>query len=190
MEDLSLHILDVVENSILAGAKDIVINMRQDEQKDLLEMEIKDDGKGMDEVMIKKASDPFVTTKANKKTGFGLALLEEAARSTGGSFSIESQKGVGTTVRSSFQYSHWDRKPIGDIGETLFCLIVSNPEVHFSYQYMKGDEIYKVDTKDLKEKAGGIAKNLPEWIKFLKENIHTGFGDNNQSANLVKGDSP
>ncbi len=178
-----MHILDIVENSIMAGAKNIFININENIEKDLIELKIKDDGKGMDEKMMKRASDPFTTTKANKKTGFGLALLEEAAKSSGGSFCIDSNKGVGTTIKSSFQYSHWDRKPMGNIKETLFCLIVSNPDVHFSYQYAKGKKIYKVDTVILKKKAGEAIKNLPEWIKFLKENIDSGFNNKPLSAN-------
>ncbi len=183
MEDISLHILDIVENSIMAGAGKVFINIQENIEKDLLEIEIKDNGKGMDETLIKKAADPFVTTKAAKKTGFGLALLEEAAKSTGGTFNIESQEGMGTVVTSSFQCSHWDRKPMGNIKETLLCLIISNPDVHFSYQYRKGKKIYKVDTEKLKKKAGDAIKNLPEWIKFLKENIDSGFNNNHLSAN-------
>lgn len=183
MEDISLHILDIVENSILAGASNVFININEDMKKDLVELEIKDNGKGMDETFRKQVTDPFVTTKASKKTGFGLALLEEAARATGGSLSIESERGVGTIIKSSFQYSHWDRKPMGNIKETLLCLIISNPDVHFSYRYTKEEKIYKVDTEKLKEQAGEITENLPEWIKFLKENIDSGFNNNHLSVN-------
>lgn len=183
MEDISLHILDIVENSIIAGAKNISIKINEDKKKDLLEIEIKDDGKGMDEKLMRKAIDPFVTTKAGKKTGFGLALLEEAAKSAGGSFSVKSKKGVGTVIRSSFQYNHWDRKPMGNIKETLLCLIVSNPDVHFAYKYTKGKKIHKVDTEILRKEAGETSRNLPQWIKFLKENIDPGFKSKNFHAN-------
>lgn len=174
MEDISLHILDIVENSITAGAKNVSIKIVEDRKEDLLELEIQDDGKGMDEKLVRQVTDPFVTTKVGKKTGFGLALLAEAAKSAGGSFSVESKKGEGTVIHSSFQYEHWDRKPMGNIKETLLCLIVSNPDIHFTCTYRKENKIYKVDTEMLKKKAGKASRNLPQWIRFLKENLDLG----------------
>ena len=59
MEDLSLHILDIAENSIAAEARKIEIIIDENRDKDLLIIEIKDDGKGMDQKMLKKALDPY-----------------------------------------------------------------------------------------------------------------------------------
>ncbi len=49
MEDLSLHILDIAENSIAAGADKIQLKIVEDIKKNLLTVEITDNGKGMDE---------------------------------------------------------------------------------------------------------------------------------------------
>jgi len=137
MEDLSLHILDIVENSITAGAKKIKIKIIEEEKKDLLAIEIIDDGKGMDEKTIKKVLDPFFTTGNTKKVGLGLPLLAQSAEESGGSIKIESKPGKKTTVKATFGYSHIDRKPLGDVGETLKVLFAGNPDIHFVFEYQK-----------------------------------------------------
>ena len=48
MEDLSLHILDINENSVAAGAMNIEIHVDEDTAGNLLIVKINDDGKGMD----------------------------------------------------------------------------------------------------------------------------------------------
>ena len=131
MEDLSLHILDIVENSIGAKASRVKIKVDEDTQKDLLMIEIEDNGRGMDGETVKKVLDPFFTTRTTRRVGLGLPLLDQATRESGGDIEIESKVGRGTRVRASFGYSHIDRKPMGDIGATLTILIAGNPEVDF-----------------------------------------------------------
>ncbi|MEW5806809.1 MAG: ATP-binding protein [Acidobacteriota bacterium] len=176
MEDLSLHILDIVENSITAGARNMLIIIREDSKEDLLNLEIKDDGKGMDEEFVTKVMDPFVTTKEKeKKVGLGIALLNEAAKAAHGSMTVESRKGVGTIVRASFQLSHVDRKPLGNMKETLLCLLATYRGVDFTYEHQKGERHCRLNSGELREKAGEAALSLPEWIRFLKEQIKGEF---------------
>jgi signal transduction histidine kinase len=115
MEDISLHLLDIAENAVRAGATTIAIEILEDKSKDLLSVCIKDDGSGMDEEMVKNAVDPFFTTKKERKTGLGLPLLSLAAQQTGGNLNIKSQKGSGTTITAIFKPSHPDMKPMGNI---------------------------------------------------------------------------
>ncbi|HHE38370.1 MAG TPA: ATP-binding protein, partial [Candidatus Cloacimonetes bacterium] len=122
MEDLSLHILDVVENSITANASKIIIKIREEKEKDLLVIEIKDNGKGMNEETVKKVLDPFYTTRTTRRVGLGLSLLQQAAKESNGDFEINSKPGVGTEIKASFQDSHIDRKPIGDMNSTIVTL--------------------------------------------------------------------
>ncbi len=150
MEDLSLHILDIVENSIRAKASRIEIKVVEDIRKDLLTIEIKDNGQGIDEETVKKVLDPFFTTKTTRRVGLGLPLLSQAARESGGDVGIESKVGRGTRVKTTFGYSHIDRKPLGNMGATLTTLIAGNPEVDFIYEH-KNDELeYRLDTKEIR----------------------------------------
>jgi signal transduction histidine kinase len=150
VEDLSLHILDIVENSIRAKASRIKIKIVEDTGKDLLTIEIKDNGQGMDEETIKKVLDPFFTSRTTRKVGLGLPLLSQAARESGGDIKIESKVGRGTRIKASFGYSHIDRKPLGNIEETLITLIAGNPETDFVYEHKKDELEYSLDTKEIR----------------------------------------
>ncbi|GAG10298.1 unnamed protein product [marine sediment metagenome] len=151
MEDISLHILDIVENSIRAFARTIKIRIEENIEKDWLILEIEDNGKGMDEATVKKALDPFFTTKATRRVGLGIPFLNQAARETGGKLKISSEPGKKTKIRATFCYSHPDRKPLGNIEETLFVLAASYPAVGFIYEHKEENRIYRWDSKKVKD---------------------------------------
>ena len=137
MQDFSLHILDLVENSITAGAKRIEIYVREDTSKDLLTFKITDNGKGMSEEMLSKVLDPFVTTRTTRKVGLGLSLFAHAAKSCNGDLTVDSTVGEGTKLTATFQLSHIDLKPWGSMVNTLITLILGNPEIEFLYRHGK-----------------------------------------------------
>jgi DNA mismatch repair ATPase MutL len=149
MEELSLHILDIVENSLRAGAKDVGISIIDDSQTDSLTIEINDDGSGMDAATLKQAFDPFFTTQSVRKVGLGLSLFREAARATGGDLSVVSSPDQGTRIKATFQKSHVDRQPLGDITKTLKTLLVANPEVRFRCTHRIDDEISQFDSAEI-----------------------------------------
>jgi hypothetical protein len=175
MQDLSLHILDVVENSIEAQATLVEIRMEESRSQDLLTLEIIDNGWGMDEKMVRKAVDPFVTTKKTRRVGLGLPLLAEAARATNGRLDLRSQPGKGTWVRASFQLSHIDLKPLGDIAQTLITLVLGHPEVDFVYTHRVNGSVYGFDTREIKSQLDGIPLQDPEVLKIIKNNIKEGL---------------
>lgn len=148
MEDLSLHILDIAENSIAAAARTIEIIIDEDRDKDLLTIEIKDDGKGMDQKTVKKALDPFFTTRKTRRVGLGLSFLAQAAEESGGEIELKSIPNEGTTTRATFCLSHPDCKPLGDINETIRTLIISHPEINFVFEHHKDNTIYRFDTRE------------------------------------------
>src|SRR5512142_3272074 len=119
MEDLSLHILDIAENAINAGATAITIDIEENSAEDTLTIEITDNGCGMDADTLKHALDPFYTTRTTRRVGLGLPMLQEAATAANGFVDLRSVPGFGTAVRATFQSSHIDRKPLGDIAETI-----------------------------------------------------------------------
>jgi signal transduction histidine kinase len=149
MEDLSLHILDIAENSISGSAKRIEIRIEENPGSDVLTIEIKDDGKGMDEQTLQKALDPFFTTRTTRRVGLGLPLLAQAARQTDGKIEVASKPGQGTTVKATFILSHLDRQPMGDIQETIRTLVAGHPEIDFLYEHKTSDSIYRFDTREM-----------------------------------------
>jgi len=152
MQDLSLHILDIVENSIRASARRVEIKIEENPEKDMLVLEIKDDGKGMDEQALQQATDPFYTTKTTRRVGLGLSLLAQAARQSEGDIQISSALNQGTTIKADFRLSHPDRKPMGDMDETIRTLVISHPEIDFLYEHKNGDEFYCFDTREVDKK--------------------------------------
>jgi signal transduction histidine kinase len=135
MEDLSLHILDVVENSIRARATHVIVRLTEDRAEDLLILEIGDDGDGMDEATRRQCLDPFFTTKEGKSVGLGLSLLAQSAEEAGGKLVVETAKGKGTKVIATYRLSHIDRRPLGDLDGTIRCLKETHPEINLFYEF-------------------------------------------------------
>jgi signal transduction histidine kinase len=139
MEDVSLHILDIVENALRAGAKNVEIRLAQVKRADRLVLEVTDDGEGMNDETRRHSLDPFFTTKRGKRVGLGLPLLAQAAEEAGGTLEVHSALGKGTKVIATFGLSHIDRKPLGDIEQTLQCLKATHPEVRFRFESAETD---------------------------------------------------
>ena len=151
MQDLSLHVLDIAENSIRASATLIEIVVTEDEEEDVLTLEIKDNGKGMDPESLRRAGDPFFSTKSSHRVGLGLPLLAQAAREAEGQFNVSSTPRTGTEVEAEFRYSHPDRKPLGDLAATLETLVIGNPDVDFVYEHRKGTDQTRFDTREIRQ---------------------------------------
>lgn len=171
MQDLSLHILDIAENSIRANASEIKIEVIEDKKRDRLEIEVLDNGQGMDPPTVEKAVDPFFTTKSVRKIGLGLSLFKEAAKTAGGHFTLQSEPGKGSRVKAVFQHSHIDRKPLGDIAKTLIILILSNPEIRFKFYHRKDGKNYSIDSKQLSGQEKGEVNTLKKRIQLIKQSI-------------------
>jgi hypothetical protein len=158
MEDLSLHILDVVENSLAASATRVSIRIVEDTRADLLTLEICDNGRGMDEEARQKALDPFYTTRTTRRVGLGLPLLAQAAEEAGGKLELDSSPGRGTTVKAVFQRSHPDRKPLGDVAQTLKTIMCGRPDLDLRFAYERDSKLVaELDTSrpDEEESANG-----------------------------------
>ncbi|MFP4082302.1 MAG: ATP-binding protein [Candidatus Aminicenantes bacterium] len=172
MEDLSLHILDIVENSVAAKADKVEITISENKKMDLLSIEISDNGIGMDQPITNKVFDPFFSTKTTRRFGLGLPLLLESAKAANGNLSLKSKKGQGTKIEAKFQHSHIDRKPLGDIGQTLITLVMGNPEIEFIYIHKKNGCKCRLDTRKIKSQLKDKPINSLEGIKILKKDIN------------------
>jgi anti-sigma regulatory factor (Ser/Thr protein kinase) len=136
MEDLSLHILDIVENAVVAGATRVFIAVNENARRDLLSFRVTDNGRGMSREEKERALDPFFTTK-KKRTGLGLPLLAQTAEACGGRVVLESVPRKGTRVTARFRFRHIDRPPLTKMTETMMMLIFGHPEVEFRYRHTR-----------------------------------------------------
>ncbi|MBC8413078.1 MAG: sensor histidine kinase [Nitrospira sp.] len=171
MIDLSLHILDIAENSVTAGANLIKITIIKDSLSNVLSIEINDNGRGMSRELLENAKDPFYTTRLTRKVGLGLPLLSQAAEEAQGVFDIKSGP-EGTCVFVSFQLDHIDRKPLGDMAATISILIASNPGASFLYTHKINENIYTLDTEEIKSELEEIPINTPDVIIAIKNDIN------------------
>lgn len=171
MRELSLHILDIVQNSLTAQATLIKISITENYSDDKFIIMIEDNGKGMNEEEIRKVLDPFFTTRTTRKVGLGLSMLQANAQACNGDLHISSKVGCGTKVTAYFQLSHIDRAPLGDIVSTLITLITGFTQVDFVYSHRKNDENVVLDTQEIKAVLGKVPINNPEIYTWLKEYI-------------------
>ena len=175
MRELALHLLDIVENSAAAKATRIRIEVVEDIDHDRLSMKIIDNGKGMDEEMVKKVTDPFVTSRTTRKVGLGIPLLQEAAEACNGSLVITSKVGFGTTVFVDFKRSHIDRMPLGDLSTTFLNLMIAHPTTQLIFQYIVGKEEFYLDDQTIKSELVGVPLTEPIILSFLRTLFETGI---------------
>ncbi len=176
MKDLSLHIIDILQNSTRAKATKIELDVEKSTADDKLVLRFKDNGCGMDEAMVKKVTEPFFTTRTTRKVGLGLPLLKQNAELTGGSFNIQSQVGVGTEVTATFGLTHIDRKPMGDLAGAVVLTLSSYPDVRFIFHYKDDNTDFVLDTDEVNEALDGMSVQNPEIVQYLKEMIEENIG--------------
>lgn len=177
MREISLHILDIVQNSISAGASLIGVSILESSDEDLFTVKISDNGKGMSEELVKKVTDPFTTSRTTRKVGLGIPLFKAAAELTGGSFEINSELGRGTVVTAVFVRSSIDRQPLGDIAGTMLGLFTSYESIDFVYMHELDGKFFKADTRDIKKILGGVSFSQPEVYLWLADYLKEGEGD-------------
>ena len=175
MRDLSLHILDIVQNSIKADATVITVHMSEMTEKRHLILKIDDNGFGMDSAFLAKVEDPFTTSRTTRKIGLGIPLLKESAIKCEGEFNICSEENIGTKVFAAFSINHIDRLPIGDVGSTMITLISANPNIRFILllDSVKGN--FKLDTEEINKTLNGVNINEFAVLQWLKEYIDEGI---------------
>lgn len=174
MREISLHILDIVQNSISAGASLIEVSIYENTEKDEFAVTITDNGKGMSEDMVKSVIDPFTTSRTTRKVGLGIPLFKTAAELTGGNFEISSCVGSGTVVKATFVRSSIDRQPLGDIAGTMLGLFTSYESIDFLYSHEIDSSVFKADTRELKEVLGGVPLSQPEVYLWLTDYLSEG----------------
>ncbi len=169
MRELSLNILDLVQNSIVADAKLIKISISEEDKPSKLIIKIEDDGCGMTEDQVKCVTDPFYTTRKTRKVGMGIPLFKMAAEMTGGNFSIKSKPNVGTCIIAEFNKESIDMIPLGDINSTILLLIKCNPELDFIYNRTINGKCFTFDTREIRKVLDDIPLDNSDVLSWISD---------------------
>ena len=177
MNELSLHILDVCQNSIKADATLIKIIIEEDINNNSYRIFIGDNGIGMNEKTLNEVSDPFFTTRSTRKVGLGVPMFKMAAEMCNGNFNIDSVVNKGTVISAIFEHSHIDRAPLGDISETIMILILNEKDIDIYYEHIINKNKYLFDTREIRKVLDGIPFTDYNVIMWIKDNIKTGINN-------------
>ncbi len=180
MRDLSLHLLDLAENSVRAEASLITIGVHVDDKK-WITLTILDDGCGMDPELLERVMSPFGTTRSTRKVGLGIPLMAQNARLTGGDLTLESKPGEGTKLTATLDGNSIDCLPLGDLAGTIVTLVSANPDKpDFLLECASPKGSMSFDTREIRQVLGDVKLNEPEisvWIlESIREELQPIFG--------------
>lgn len=175
MKEIALHILDIIQNSVRAGATVIELFILEDPDHDLLKIIISDNGRGMSSEMTNTIKNPFVTSRKLRRVGLGIPLLNQLCTECEGELTIESKLGEGTKVTAKMKYHHIDRLPLGDMPSTITTLILAKPDIEYVYAHVYNQEQFNFDTREIKKVLEGAPiedLDIIKWIgNYLQENL-------------------
>jgi signal transduction histidine kinase len=177
VQELSMNILDIAENSVRARATLVQICLEQITAEDLQTLTVTDNGDGMDAATAARVTDPFTTTRTTRKVGLGLPFLQMAARQTGGDLTIESAPGEGATVIATFGLSHIDLMPLGDIGGTVAALAQAGQAVDFTFRFSRDGRAFSFDTREIRRILDGVPLGEPAVAVFIREHVAEGVNE-------------
>ncbi len=181
MRELSLNILDIAQNSIVAGATLTEIVVDENTKENTLLIGIYDNGCGMTAEQVRNVIDPFFTTRTTRKVGMGIPLFKMAAEQTGGSFKIDSEKGVGTKIEALFKTDSIDFTPLGDIASTIVTIVSMNNDKEFLYKRVFNDKEFIFSTAEIKKILDGVPLSEPSVMSWIEQYL------NEQHDELLKG---
>lgn len=169
MKELALYFLDIVKNSTAAGARHVNLSLSECEDGTLTAV-ISDDGKGMSPDLLAAVSDPFTTTRTTRKVGMGIPLYRMAAEQTGGSLSLESTLGAGTTITAVFHRGHLDCPPLGDLPGAAALMVQGSPQVDFTLVHTTVKVSYTFQTEQIRDLLGPeVPLDTPEVFLWIRE---------------------
>ena len=174
MRELSLHILDVLQNAREAGSRLVRLTIEEDIAGDRLIIDVSDDGRGMAEEDMKRAADPFFTTRKTRHVGLGLPLFAAAAERCNGGLRIERAPGQGVRIVATFQHGHLDRPPLGDMTRTLLSFLMGEPLCDLVYTHRRNGKIFELDTRLVRQELGEIPLSHPQVREWLGSYISEG----------------
>ena len=173
MRELSMHLLDAVENSINAGATRVELDIVEDLAADWLYLTIRDNGRGMNAEQLARITDPYYTTRTTRRVGLGIPLFKASAERCDGGLNVTSQPGVGTTLQATFRHSHIDRPPLGDMVSTLMTILLFDFG-DLAYRHCVNEREFAFDTAQIRAELGGVPLFEPEVRRWLRQFIAEG----------------
>ena len=177
MNDLSLHIIDILQNSISAGATLVTLTVEEDTVADMMRITIEDNGRGMTPEQVAKLSDPFFTSRTTRRVGMGIPLFRQTAEQSGGGLTVGSEPGRGTKVTATFGWSNIDRPPLGNLANSFILTVTANPEIDFVLDYVYNGREYRFDTVEVKEALDGLSLGNPQVVMMLDEMVRENIND-------------
>lgn len=175
MRELSLHLLDIVQNALEAGANRVEITVNEDSHRNRLTIAVEDNGRGMDAETLRRVTDPFFTTRKTRHVGLGIPLFKAAAQRCAGDLTIASQPGQGTKVVAEMQRDHIDRAPLGDVKSTLLSILLMASSADIRYEQRFDDRAFALDTKEVRDALDGVPLTHPQVRDWLEGFIDEGL---------------
>jgi hypothetical protein len=177
MKEISMHILDIVINSVKAKSNLIEIYIEDSIKNNLVNVIIKDNGIGMSSETIKLVTNPFFTTRTTRRVGLGIPMLKENCERCNGYFKVDSKLEEGTLIKCSFERNNIDRPPLGNMGDTILTIIntLENCELIYKHKTDIGEFIFNtVDIKQMLDGANIKENEILVWLKeYVNENIRS-----------------
>ncbi len=170
---------DIAQNAAESGASVVEADIVETDRE--FRFRLTDNGKGMTEEELERAKDPFHTDGVKhpgRKVGLGIPFLIQTATQAGGRWSIDSRKGVGTTVEASFDLANIDTPPVGDVPGTLRTMLLfagpSETVIRRVREGAVGRTAYEVRKTELAEALGsledaGALVLLDRYLRSLDE---------------------
>lgn len=177
MKTLSLHLFEIVSNSVFYGANNIEIIVKDSKKDNIYSFEVKDDGCGIKKENLEKVTDAFFTTRSTRKVGLGLALTKMKAEQCGGKLEIESTYGKGAKVQFWFSHNHIDRPPLGEIEEVIVMCATMKDNINLKYKHTTDKGEYIFDTKEIRNTLDEVPINNTKIIQALNEMIKTNLDE-------------
>jgi hypothetical protein len=172
MDDLATYLFDIIQNSITAKSSRIHLSINID---DMMKIKIVDNGHGMSEHVLKKATSPFFTTRTTRTVGLGLSFLKMVAEQTEGTFLLDSIENEGTKLYLNLNYLHPDMPPIGDLGELIYTLTIHQDIIEFIFDFQYRDHVYHYQASEMKEmfqETLHTFKIMKALVKLINQEIH------------------
>ena len=184
MNELSLHLLDILGNSVRAAAQEVRVSITESHLANIYRMVIQDDGKGMNPEILEDVFNPWVTSRKERRVGLGLSLLKQNAELCGGDLTVQSVPEEGTTVCVDFEYAHLDRPVAGDMAGTLVITMASAPGISFFYTHTTDTGCYRFSSDEVMDALSGVSLTNPSIMRAVEEMIQENLREINAEADI------